>query len=136
MIDVIFDFLVSDYGFQYKKQEFHNCYGGHWLVRTYSYFNVSGCFTIHHLPSRGELEFFYAPQCSNNREELYQQRINVQSIEPELWRKYTHIGTIKRPFFWCNTTKVLTVLAEVMKKHISKHGEVFGIKIEEDIFPK
>lgn len=129
-IEKYFDFLVKDYGLDYKYQEFHNCYNGNWNVYTYSYYNKSGCFTIHSLPQRGELDFYYAERFSTNLNELYEKMINISSIEKNIWEKYTKIGIFNNPFFWWSNRKVLETLAEVLKVHISKYGEFFDIKVK------
>lgn len=131
-IENMFEFLVKDYGFNYRKQEFHNCFNGNWSVYTYSFFNDDGCFTIHSLPQRGELDFYYAKRFSNIREDLYEKPIDIVSIEKDIWRKYGKIGFFDNPFFWWNDNKILTTLAKVLKVHINNYGEFFGIQINKD----
>lgn len=128
-IEETFAFLIKNYGFTYKCQEFINCYGGHWTVITYSFYNESGCFTIHTLPQRGELDFYYAPQFSTKREELYEKMVDIRSIEPKIWDKHMKVGIFNRPFFWCRENKVLSALAEVLSVHIAEQGEFFGIRV-------
>lgn len=128
-IEKEFDFLVKDYGLTYKYQEFHNCYGGNWLVYTHSFYNSSGCFTIYEMPSRGELDFYYAQKFSNVLKELCERMIDISSIEKELWNKHTRIGCLKRPFFWWNSDRILKVAAEALNVHIKKYGEFFGVSI-------
>jgi hypothetical protein len=128
-IDKQFDFLVNDYGLKHVYQEFNNCYGGNWQVFTHSYYNDSGCFTIHNLPQRGELDFYYAKEFSKVRENLCEHLIDVSSIEKEILDKHFKILFFRNPFFWWSRSKVLKALAEVIKAEINKKGEFFGIKV-------
>lgn len=125
----IFYFLVKDFGMNYQHQEFRGCYGGHWNIYTYSYYNESGCFTIHTLPQRGELDFYYSHIFATERELLCERIIDIRLIESEIWDKYTKIGRVNNPFFWWSKRRVLTVLAEVIKVHVSKYGEFLGIQV-------
>lgn len=124
-----FSFLIRDYGLNYKYQKFTDCYGGNCSVETHSFYNDTGCFTIHSVPVRGELDFYYATLFSTTRENLCEQMLDVHSIEPELWDKHTKIGFIKNPFFWWSSKSVLNALAEVLENHVAKHEEFFGIKV-------
>lgn len=126
-----FDFLVEQYGLTYTYQHFENCFNGAGSVYTYSYYNESGCFTIHHLPVRGELDFFYAKNFSNNRLDLCEEMLDITSVEKEIWNKRSKFLGITKPFFWLSDKKVLSALAEVIKSQIEKHGEFFGIKVTE-----
>ena len=117
-VEKLFNFLVEDYKLTYKHYVFENCYNLGYTVYTHSFFNRSGCFTIYSLPQRGELDFYYA------------KLLDICSIEKEIWDKHTKFGFIKNPFFWRNEEKVLTVLAEVLKAHINKHSEFFGILLK------
>ena len=127
-VEELFDFLRTDYNLTYKYQEFSNCYGGSWSVQAYSYYNESGCFTIYCEVQRG-MDFWYASQFSTERKKLCERQIDVSSTEPEIWDRYERIWFLKRPFFWWNSNKVLRVLAEVLKVHIARSGEFFGIKV-------
>lgn len=131
-IEKIFEFLTKDYGFRYSYQVFQNCYDLGYTVYTHSFYNDNGCFTIHALPARSELDFYYAPQFSKNRKNLCVKLVNIRSIEEEIWNKHTKILGITNPFFWLSDKKVLTTLAEALKSHIAKHGEFFGIKLENE----
>lgn len=129
-VEKLFNFLVEDYKLTYKHHVFENCYNLGYTVYTHSFFNRSGCFTIYSLPQRGELDFYYAKEFSEKREELCEKLLDICSIEKEIWDKHTKFGFIKNPFFWRNEEKVLTVLAEVLKAHINKHSEFFGILLK------
>lgn len=125
-----FEFLVKDYGLSYSYQEFHNCYGGNTTVFTYSFYNGSGCFTIHEMPVRGELDFYFSRHYSTVQQELYEKIIDISTMEADIWRRRTKILFFNNPFFWNDKNKVLSLLAEVLKIHIAKYNEFFGIKIE------
>ncbi len=127
-IETMFDFLVTKYGLAYQHQTFSNCYGGHWEVETYSYYNESGCFTIYFEVQRG-MDFWYASQFSSDYRKLCEREIDISLIEPEIWARRERVWFIKWPFFWWNSNKVLFTLAEVLKAHLAKHKCFFGIQI-------
>ena len=129
-IEILFDFLKKDYNLSYKYQEFLNCYGGYWTVQTHSFYNDSGCFTIHYLLQKNELDFYYAMRFSTERKELCEKMVDICSIEPEIWRKYTKLGIFNRPFFWWNNNKVLTAFADALKTHLAMKKQFFGIRID------
>ena len=76
-IKEIFEFLIEEYNLSYADQIFTNCYNRGWTIKTYSFYNKSGCFTIHFLLQRNELDFYYAPQFSVNHDELCQKAIDI-----------------------------------------------------------
>lgn len=123
-----FDFLVKDNGLKYVYQEFYNCYGGNWRVYTHSYYNQSGCFTIHTLPQRGELDFYYAKEFSTVLENLCELLIDISSIEKEIWDKHNKILFFRNPFFWWSRNKVLKALAEVIRQKLIKKMNFLGLK--------
>ncbi len=123
-IEKQFEFLVKDYGLKYSYQEFNDCYGGYWWAYTHSYYNESGCFTIHVLPQRGEIDFFFAERFSTVREELCKNEINEQSIGQSIW------NTAKKKFlFGYRKSLYLETLAKAIKFQIKKYGSFFGIKV-------
>jgi hypothetical protein len=125
----LFDFLTKEHSFSYSHQEFDNCYGGHWIVHTYSFYNSNGCFTIYCMPERNELDFYVSDKFSTSREELLDKIVDISTIEPEIWKKRTKFLGISRPFFWINTNKVLRVFAEALKTHLDKNKDFFGIQV-------
>lgn len=129
-IEKQFKFLETEYDLKHVYQDFSNCYGGNWWVYTHSYYNESGCFTIHNLPQRGELDFYYAKEFSNVRKNLCEHQINISSIEKEIWNKHNKILFFRNPFFWWSEKKILHALAEVIQVQINRYGEFFGIKIK------
>ena len=128
-IEELLGFLVKEYNLSYKYQEFTNCYGGNWIVQTYSFYNDSGCFTICFIPQKNELDFYYASQFSNERKDLCEKMIDICEIEPDIWDKHTKVGFFHRPFFWCNNKKILSALAEALRVHLSKDNNFFGIQV-------
>ena len=100
-IEEMFDFLKKDYNLSYRYQEFINCYGGNWTVQAHSFYNDSGCFTIHIEIQRG-MDFWYSSKFSTERKELCEREIDVSSIEPQIWAKHERLGIFKNPFFWWN----------------------------------
>ena len=127
-IEELFDFLKKDYNLSYKYQEFTKCYEGNWIVQTHSFYNDSGCFTIYVEIQRG-IEFWYASRFSTERKELCEREIDIYSIETEIWDRYAKFWIFKRPFFWWNENKVLRTLAKVLKVHLTKNNNFFGIRV-------
>lgn len=128
IIEKKFEFLKKDYNLSYKYQEFINCYGGNWIVQTHSFYNDSGCFTIYIEIQRG-MDFYYASRFSTERKALCEKRIDVSSIEPQIWDKSQRIWIFKNPFFWLSDKKVLSTLAEALQVHLAKYNEFFGIQV-------
>ena len=129
-IESIFSFLMEDYGFEFQYQRFDKCYGGNWTVDAFSFYNDTGCFTIHSLVQHGgELDFYYSPRFSTSLEDLCSRGVDIRSIEKDIWKKHEKIGAFPRPFFWLRNHKVLEALSDVLKEHIAKHGEFFGIHV-------
>lgn len=126
-IEKLFNFLINDYGLTYKHQEIDNCYGK-WNVETHSFYNDSGCFTIYIEIQRG-MDFWFASKFSSNYEELCEREIDISIIEPEIWGRQEKILFLKWPFFWWNNDKVLSTLAKVLKIHLKKSNEFFGIQV-------
>ena len=127
-IEELFDFLKKDYNLSYKYQEFTKCYEGNWIVQTHSFYNDSGCFTIYVEIQRG-IEFWYASRFSTERKELCEREIDIYSIESGIWDRYAKFWIFKLPFFWWNENKVLRTLAKVLKVHLAKNNDFFGIRV-------
>ena len=122
--------LAKKYNLNYKYQEFKNCFGGNWLVCTHSLYNDSGCFTIHCLPQRGEVDFYFADKFSTDRKELCSKAVNVYEVEKSIWKKKTKIWFFKNPFYYCSQDKIIKTLIEVINTSIEENNEFFGIKIK------
>ena len=122
-----FAFLVDEYGFQYAEQRFDKCFDGNWTVTTYSFYNENGCFTIHTLPQRGEVVFYCCDKFSSEREALCARSVDIRTIEEDVWDRRSRIWIFRNPFFWYSQRSVLAALAEVVRTHLSKHNELFGI---------
>lgn len=133
-IEKAFEFLVRDYGLKYEYQAFFDAFndGRGWNIFTYSYYNESGCFTVHTLPQRGELDFYCSENFSTNYQNLYERNINIYitTLEEEIWKKHSKIWIFNKPFFWCSTRRVTQAVADVLKVHIEKFGEFYGIKVD------
>ena len=93
-------------------------------------YNDSGCFTIHCLPQRGEVDFYFADKFSTDRKELCSKALNVYEVEKEIWEKKTKIWFFKNPFYYWNQDKIIKTLIEVINVSIKKNNEFFGIKIK------
>ena len=61
--------MAIEMGLQYK--DFKNCFGGNWWVYTHSLYNDSGCFTIHCLPQRGEVDCYFTEILDYNYPDFY-----------------------------------------------------------------
>ena len=127
-IEELFDFLTKDYNLSYKYQEFTNCYGRNLTVQTYSFYNHSGCFTIYYEVPR-YMGFCVSSEFSTEREKLRERNVDISLIEPQIWNKRERFLVFKNPFFWWSDKKVLTTLAEVLKIHLAKNNEFFGIQV-------
>ena len=121
-----YKFLVDDYSFEYAQQQFDL---GGWICSAHSFFNESGCFTIHYMESRAELDFYYSKQFSTNRRALYEKPIPIYSIEKGIWDKYGKLWFIPNVFFWCSHKRILKASAEVVKTQIQKNNSFFDIMI-------
>lgn len=138
----LFEFLINDYGITYIFQEHKNCFNGYWYVRTYSFYNKSGCFTIHELPQRGEWDYFFSEKFSKEHEELTANSLNVFSVEKEMWQNYNDIAndfnsqlavSLYSNKTWNAHYNVeraeIETLAKVIKTQIVKHSSFFGVKV-------
>lgn len=119
----IFDFLEKDYGLKHSYQSFKNCFNGYWWVYTHSYYNENGCFTIHNLPQRGEIDFYFSKKFSNIREELCEVSIDIQKVGCEIWIR-------NKPLFGYRQSSMLKTLSEVIKSEIKESGQFFGVKVK------
>ena len=124
-----FSDIAKKYNCNYQYQVFDNCYGGHWLVYTYSIYNDSGCFTVHYLPQRLEVSFYYAAKFSNKLEMLCEKAVNVYEIEKNIWAKHEKMWIFKKPFFYWSFDKIMKALLEVIETSILKNNEFAGIII-------
>lgn len=123
-IEKTFQFLVDNYHLNYSHQVFHHCYGGNWVVSTHSYYNETGCFTIHLLHQRNELDFYYSKEFGATREALCERKIDEQSLYPEIW-----LEAKKRFLFSYRPQLYLDTLAYVINKQIKEKGCFWGVKI-------
>ena len=122
-----FMFLVDLYKLKYEFQTF-DLRGG-WIVSAHSFYNSTGCFTIHNMESRGELAFYYSKQFSKDRKELYEKGIDVYSVEKNIWDKHGKFGFLPNIFFWSDNKKILKTVAEIVKFRIEIDGSFFGITV-------
>lgn len=128
-----FNDLAQKYGLKYQYQEFKNCFGGNWVVYTHSLYNNSGCFTIHCLPQRGEVDCYFASNFSNDRTALCEVLINIFDIEKDIWDKHEKIWIFKNPFCYWNLNKTIKTILEVIEASIQKSNEFAGIQIQYNI---
>ena len=125
-----FSQLAEKYNLNYQYQDFKNCFGGNWWVYTHSLYNDSGCFTVHCLPQRSEVDFYFTEKFSNDRKQLCGKPIIVFEVEKEIWDKNSKIWFFKNPFYHWNSEKIIKTLIEVIKVLIEKNNEFFGVKIK------
>lgn len=124
-IEKQFEFLVSDYGLKYSFQKFENSPYGNWYVNMYSFYNDSGCFSIHYIPQRGELDFYYAKEFNTNREKMCEIKLDEQSIGQKIWLKAK-----KKFLFGYRHNLYLKTLADAIKAEVQATGQFFGIEVE------
>ena len=123
--------LAEKYNLSYQYQEFNNCFGGHWFVYTHSLYNDSGCFTIHCVPQRAEVNCYFTSKFSTDRTELCSgDQINEFEVEREIWSKNEKIWFLKNPFYYWNEQNIIKTLIEVIEISIEKNNEFFGVKIK------
>ncbi|MBQ4099048.1 MAG: hypothetical protein IJC87_02850 [Clostridia bacterium] len=124
----IFSFLINNYKLNYVFQEFD--LGGGFVAQEYSFYNKTGCFTIHSLPVRDELEFYYAKSCYANINSLHENPLDVYNFGKDIWdKKSKWFKFIPNPFFWLDKTKILRTVADIIKLQIATNKEFFGVKI-------
>lgn len=124
-IDRYFSFLTEEYDLQYKYREFNNCFGGYWYVEAYSFYNESGCFTLHYLPQRDELDIYHSKSCVNDHQGLLGRHIGeIEAFGDEAWteEKNKHKGSDGYVLY-------SQTLAELIKKKLDAEGEIFGVKV-------
>lgn len=122
--------LAHKYNLTYLYQDFENCYGGNWWVCTHSLYNDTGCFTIHCLPQRGEVNCYYTEKISNDRKELCGKEINIYEVKKTIWDKNEKIWIFKNPFFYWNIDNIIKTIIEIINILIEEDNEFFGVKIE------
>ena len=121
--------LAQKFNLKYQYQEFEDCYSGNWFVITHSLYNESGCFTIHYIPQRMEVDFYIADRFTRNLRALCTQEVNVFEVEKEIWDSSKKIGPFKIPFYYCHPDRLVKTLIKVITAQIEKNNEFFGIKI-------
>ena len=124
-----FDDLAKKYKLSYQYQVFEKCFGGNWYVIAHSLYNTSGCFTIHCLPQRGEVDCYYAEKFSNDRKKLCGKLVNIFEVERDIWSRKEKIWFFKNPFYYWNSDRIIKTLIEVITVSIEKHNQFFGIKL-------
>ena len=124
-----FSDIAQKYNLNYQYQEFENSLNGSWLVYTHSLYNDSGCFTIHCLPQRNEVDCYLSSKFSNDRKALCEVLINVFDIEKDIWHKHEKIWIFKNPFFYWSSNNIIKTILEVIEVSINRNNELFGIKI-------
>jgi hypothetical protein len=122
-IEKQFNFL-KEYGFEFKEQIFKNVYNSYFTVHTYSFYNEDGCFTIYHLPQRGEWDFFYSKKFSAVMDDLLTSRLDIYEKESDM-----RMQNRDRKTWLCMMKKELSFLVDDIKHQIKEKNEFFGIKI-------
>lgn len=127
MISDTFESFAKKHNLNYAYQEFNNCFGGNWWVCTHSLYNDSGCFTIHCVPGRGDVDCYFAARFSTDRKVLCENLINIYEIEKDIWVKHEKIWIFKNPFFYWSQDRVIKAILEVMETSIAKNNEFLEI---------
>lgn len=122
--------FAKKYGLQFEYQEFYHCYGCNGTVFTYSVFNETGCFTIHELIQRCEIDFYFCKKFTTDLYCLCEKNVNIFDYEKQIWvAKEKQWGIFHKFFYWSNK-RILKTLLEVMECSIKHRGDCFGVKIE------
>jgi hypothetical protein len=130
-------FLNEKYHMNYIYNVFDNYLGTNAILQTFTFYNNYGCFVIHDVPVKGEVEYVCLDDIKmlnkygNKPSSVKKQVIDVSSVKKEIWERYQKIGPFKNPFFWTNNNSVLKVLAKVIEKQIQETGKFYGIKVDE-----
>lgn len=120
--------FAEKHNLNFAKQEFLNClYGG--TVCTYSIYNSSGCFTIHQLIQRNEIDFFMSKEFYNDRKKLTEKEVNIFEYHKEIWKKESKFLFFTNPFFYESFEKIVSTLVDIMEIMIDEKNEIFGIKV-------
>ena len=122
-----FAFLLNEYHFKYEYQLLRPY--GNWEITLHSFYNDTGCFTIHSFQAIGELEFYYAQKYCTDAKKLREKGIDVYSVEKEIWNKHGKICGVPNMFFWYSNKRILKVVAKVVKAQIAKEQVFFGIGV-------
>ena len=122
--------LAKKYNLQYQCQVFKNCYGGNWIVCDHSLYNDSGCFTMHHVLQRNEVDFYFANKFSTDMKALCDKDVNVYVVEKEIWKKREKFLFFKNPFYYLSPERIMKTVIEIINVSIEKNNEFFGVKIK------
>ena len=150
----ILGFLCLKYKMNYSFVEYENYLGTNADLLTYSYYNEFGCFTIAHVPVRGDVMYYRLDSIdqitdiilthpldlgvlTQKNEKKYREysdniskhKLSIFDFEPEIWAKHRKTGFLKIPFFWGTDKQILQALAVVIETQIKKYGSFFGIKV-------
>lgn len=133
-----FNFLIEKYHLKYDYSIFRGYLGTNATLQTFTFYNNSGCFIIHDVPVRGELEFIYLSdinlldQYARKPSSVKNSLLDVGSVEKEIWKNHMQILFFNNPFFWSNKKKIFRVLVKVIEAQITKTGQFYGIKIKNE----
>ncbi len=150
----ILGFLCLKYKMNYSLGEYENYLGTNAVLLTYSYYNEFGCFTIAHVPVRGEVTYYRLDSIDQitdiilrhdlnlgvitpknekkfreHSQNILKHELSIFDFEPEIWAKHRKTGFLKIPFSWGTDKQILKALADVIKTQIEKYGSFFGIKV-------
>ena len=134
--------------------EYEDYLGTNAVLLTYSYYNEFGCFTIAHVPVRGEVTYYRLDSIDQitdiilrhdlnlgvitpknekkfreHSQNILKHELSIFDFEPEIWAKHRKTGFLKIPFSWGTDKQILKALADVIKTQIEKYGSFFGIKV-------
>ena len=121
--------FATKYNLSYKKQIFYNYLNLGYVLKMYSLFNQSGCFTISQLLPRDDINFFFSQKFSKNPEELQEKITNIFEIHKEVWKTKSKFLIFPIPLFYSRIGKVVNTLVDIMEIDAFDKKEVFGLKI-------
>ena len=111
-----FGFLVDECGMKFQFQSFSDYNGFYGPIDTYSFYNINGCFTFHHIVQRGEWGWYRSSKFSNNQYDLLEKEINQRDY---LFRYY---------FF---TSSWLKALSDIVKGQVKRSNSALGISLRD-----
>lgn len=130
-------FLIIKYHMNYQYNVFDKYLGTNAILQTYTFYNNGGCFVIHDVPVKGEVEYIMlddikmVTQYGKKPSDVKKRIIDITSVEKKIWERHENFGPFKNPFFWLNNNSVLKVLARVIEKQIRETGQFYGIMVNE-----
>ena len=109
-----FDFLVTDFSFDYCKTIYPDYKGFPGPIYVYSFYNDNGCLSFHFIAQKDELGLYTADQYSDHQYQLLQREVSTSEL---CGRKVF----TKRQLF--------SEISNQLRKEAEENGTVLGINV-------